>query len=125
RAAGGHLLGLGRAIGDMLGLGGTVVFVVGLRRAGGWGSRLVGSRGGGLVGLRRGGGELVGPLPLERLVGGQAAVARARQRRVRAAPAVGKDCVAATRGFLLLVAVFGLLGGELGLRADVDPPPGE
>ena len=61
----------------------------------------------------------------QRLVGLQAAVARAGQRRVGAAFAVGEDRRAAPGDFLLLVAVLGLLGGELGLRADVHAPAGE
>ena len=61
----------------------------------------------------------------ERLVGLEAAVARAGQRGVGAAAAVGEDRGAAALDLLLLVAVLGLLGGELGLRADVHAPAGQ
>src|ERR687888_2174321 len=60
----------------------------------------------------------------ERLVRVQAAVARTRQRRVRAAPAVGEDRGAAAAGLLLLVARL-LVLVEFGLRADVDAPAGQ
>src|SRR3954454_13118204 len=68
----------------------------------------------------------VGVLALERLVRLEAAVARAWQRGVGAAAAVGEDRAAATAELLLLaVAGLLLLLGELGLRADVDPPARE
>src|SRR5215217_4882566 len=74
----------------------------------------------------RSGAGAVGVLAGERLVGVQAAVARSRQRRVRAAAAVGEDRPAAAADLLfLLVAGVGLLLGELGLRADVDAPAGQ
>ena len=58
-------------------------------------------------------------------MGVQAAVARAGQRGVRAAPAGRHDRGAATLRLLLLVALLLLLGGELGLGLDVDPPAGQ
>ncbi len=61
----------------------------------------------------------------ERLVGFQTAVARARQRGVGAATAVGQHRGTAALDLLLLVTVLGLLGGELGLRADVNAPAGQ
>src|SRR5205814_8342456 len=64
--------------------------------------------------------DVVGARARERLVRRQAAVARARQRGARAAPAGGEDRRAAAALLLLLVAALLLLGGELGLRADVD-----
>src|SRR3954452_14542841 len=69
----------------------------------------------------------VGVLALERLVGVEAAVARAGQRGVRAAAAVGEDRAAAAAELLLLAVAAGLLLllGELGLGADVDAPAGE
>src|SRR6185295_12550478 len=82
-----------------------------------------GVRPGELLGRRAG--DVVRPGALERLVGVEAAVARARQRGVRAAPAVAEDRGAAAAGLLGLVALVLLLGGELGLGLDVDPPAGE
>src|SRR3954454_13143666 len=72
------------------------------------------------------GADAVGVLVGERLVGVQAAVARARQGGVRAAPAVAEDRRAAAAG-LLLFAVAGvlLLLGELGLGPDAHAPAGE
>src|SRR5215217_3607521 len=70
-------------------------------------------------------GDDVGVLAGERLVRVQAAVARSRERGVRAAPAVPEDRGAAAAGLLLLVAGVLLLLGELGLRADVDAPAGQ
>src|SRR5215218_4592254 len=67
----------------------------------------------------------VGVLVGQGLVGVEPAVARARQRGVRAAPAVGEDRRAAAADLLLLVARVLLLLGELGLRADVDAPAGQ
>src|SRR5262249_555831 len=70
----------------------------------------------------------VGVLALERLVAVEPAVARARQRGVRAAAAVGEDRVAAAAdvlGVLLAVPALGLLLGELGLGANVDAPAGQ
>src|SRR3954453_7618574 len=69
----------------------------------------------------------VGVLALERLVGVEAAVARAGQRGVRAAAAVGEDRLGGGRALLLLAvpAALLLLLGELGLGADVDAPAGE
>src|SRR5690349_1804616 len=68
----------------------------------------------------------VGVLALERLVRLEPAVARARQRGVGAAAAVGEDGAAAPAQLLLLaVARLLLLLGELGLGADVDPPARE
>ena len=61
----------------------------------------------------------------QRLVAFEAAVAGVGQRRVGTAPAVGEDRRAAAGDLLLLVAVLGLLGGELGLGADVHAPAGE
>src|SRR5688572_10560490 len=60
-------------------------------------------------------------------MGVEAAVARARQGRVRAPTAVGEDRVAAPAELLalLLVAALALLLGELGLGPDVDAPAGE
>src|SRR4051812_26954438 len=58
-------------------------------------------------------------------MGVEAAVARAGQRGVRAAPAVAEDGGAAAARLLRLVALVLLLGGELGLGLDVDPPAGE
>src|SRR4051812_50020648 len=59
-------------------------------------------------------------------MGVEAAVARAGQGGVRAAPAVGEDGAAAAAELLLLaVAGLLLLLGELGLGADVDAPAGE
>src|SRR3954449_2101305 len=70
--------------------------------------------------------DAVGVLVRERLVGVQTAVARTRQRRVRAAAAVAEDRGAAAAG-LLLLAVPGVLLflGELGFGADVDAPAGQ
>src|SRR5918993_3420372 len=70
-------------------------------------------------------GDDVGALARERLVGVEAAVARAGQGRVGAAAAVAEDRGAAAAGLLLLVARVLLLLGELGLRADVDAPARE
>src|SRR5215211_6405606 len=70
-------------------------------------------------------GDDVGVLARQRLVGVEPAVARARQRRVRAAPAVGEDRRAAAADLLLLVAGVLLLLRELGLGADVDAPAGQ
>src|SRR5439155_17174894 len=70
-------------------------------------------------------GHVVRALLGKRLVRRQAAVARARQGRVRAAPAVGENRRATARDGLFLVAALGLFGGELGLGAYVDPPPGQ
>src|SRR5215210_2271737 len=67
-------------------------------------------------------GDDVGVLAGQRLVGVEAAVARARQCRVGAAPAVAEDRGAAAAGLLLLVARVLLLLGELCLGADVDAP---
>src|SRR5215207_8253535 len=67
----------------------------------------------------------VGVLVGQGLVGVEPAVARARQRGVRAAPAVGEDRRAAAADLLLLVARVLLLLGDLGLRADVDAPAGQ
>src|SRR5690349_21420370 len=70
----------------------------------------------------------VGVLALERLVAVETAVARARQRGVRAAAPVREDRVAAAADVLrVLLAVPGLalLLGELGLGADVDAPAGQ
>src|SRR3954451_20149107 len=75
--------------------------------------------------LRRRTADVVGARALERLMGVEAAVARARQRRVRAAPAVAEDRGAAAARLLGLIALVLLLGGELGLGLDVDPPAGE
>src|SRR5215207_6855447 len=61
----------------------------------------------------------------KRLVRFEPAVARARQRRVRAPPAVSEDGRAAAADLLLLVAGVLLLLGELRLGADVDAPAGE
>src|SRR5215204_4102199 len=74
---------------------------------------------------RSGLGDDVSVLAGQRLVRVEAAVARARQRGVRAAPAVAEDRRAAAADLLLLVAGVLLLLGELGLRADVDAPAGE
>src|SRR6185437_2438398 len=70
-------------------------------------------------------GDVVALDLVERLVGLQPAVARAGQGGVGAAPAVGEDRRAAALQLLLLIAMLGLLGGELGLRADVHAPAGE
>src|SRR5262245_40525788 len=70
----------------------------------------------------------VGVLALESRVRVEPAVARARQRGVRAPSAVGEDRVAAPAdvlGAVVVVAALGLLLGELGLRADVDAPAGQ
>src|SRR3954452_1105563 len=69
--------------------------------------------------------DVVALLVLERLVAVEAAVARAGQRRVRAPPAVAEDRGAAAARLLGLVALVLLLGGELGLGLDVDPPAGQ
>src|SRR5215216_260394 len=62
----------------------------------------------------------------QRLVRVEPAVARARQRGVRAAAPVPEDRGAAAAGLLLLaVARVLLLAGELGLGADVDAPAGQ
>src|SRR3954451_5949868 len=72
------------------------------------------------------GADAVGVLVGERLVRVQAAVARARQGGVRAAPAVAEDRrAAAARLLLLAVAGVLLLLGELRLGADVHAPAGE
>src|SRR5439155_26293050 len=71
-------------------------------------------------------GDVVGVEVHERLVGGQAAVARAGQRRVGAAPAGGEDRVAATVELgLLAAAVLAVGRGVLGLGLDVDAPAGQ
>src|SRR5215210_4373077 len=76
--------------------------------------------------VRSGRTDDVGVLALERLVRLEAAVARAGQGGVRAAPAVGEDRAAAAAQLLLLaVARLLLLLGELGLGADVDAPARE
>src|SRR5206468_8074025 len=75
-----------------------------------------------LLGGRGGADDLVGAGALEGLVGLEAAVAGAGERGVGAAAAGRHDGGAATLDVLLLVAVLGLLGGELGLGLDVDPP---
>src|SRR3954470_12338640 len=68
----------------------------------------------------------VGVLALERLVRLEAAVARAGQRGVRAAAAVGEDGAAAAAELLLLaVAGLLLLLRELGLGPDVHAPARE
>src|SRR5947209_14599907 len=77
------------------------------------------------VGGARHGGHLVRGHVLERLVGLEPAVARAGKRGVGAAPAVGENGRAAALDLFLLVAVLGLLGGELGLGLDVHPPAGQ
>src|SRR3954451_20276723 len=68
------------------------------------------------------GADAVGVLVGERLVRVQAAVARAGQGGVGAAPAVAEDRRAAAARLLLLVAGVLLLLGELGLGADVHAP---
>src|SRR5665811_423570 len=71
-------------------------------------------------------GDLVGLEAGQRLVGGQAAVVGVADRRVGAAAAVAEHRQAVpVGGFLALVLLDLPLGGELGLRLDVDPPPGE
>src|SRR6202034_1734993 len=70
-------------------------------------------------------GDLVALDVRQRLMGLQPAVARAGQRRVRAATSVGEDRGATALDLLLLIAVLGLLGGELALRADVHTPAGQ
>src|SRR5436190_7477256 len=67
--------------------------------------------------------DLVGVEAAQRLVGVEAAVAGPGQRRVRAATAGRHDRGAAARDLLLVVAVLGFLGRELGLRLDVHAPP--
>src|SRR5215213_1930922 len=69
--------------------------------------------------------DAVGVLVGERLMRVQAAVARARQRGVRATAAVAEDRGAAAAGLLLLVARILLFLGELGFGADVDAPAGQ
>src|SRR4051794_29134124 len=79
-------------------------------------------------GLSSGPTDDVGVLAFQGLVAVEAAVARIRQRGVRAAAAVREDRVAAAAdvlGVLLAVPALGLLLGELGLGADVGPPPGQ
>src|SRR4051812_19245257 len=71
------------------------------------------------------GGDVVGVEVDERLVGGQAAVARRGQRRVRAAAAGREDRVAAPVEAVLLLAALGLDVGVLGLGLDVDAPAGQ
>src|SRR6201996_8798940 len=57
---------------------------------------------------------------------GQAAVGRARDRRVRTATAGGQNRhAAAVEGLFALVLDVGFLRGELGLRLDVDAPAGQ
>src|SRR5215207_1535234 len=75
--------------------------------------------------LRSGLPDDVGGLVGKRLVRLEPAVPRSRQRRVRAAPAVGEDRRTAAADLLLLIARVLLLLGELGLGADVDPPAGQ
>src|SRR3954454_18717353 len=61
----------------------------------------------------------------QRLVQRQAAVARAPEGGVWAAAPAGEHGRAAPGRLLLLVALAVILLGELGLRADVDPPARE
>src|SRR5207237_159061 len=70
----------------------------------------------------RGGLHLVRVLALERLMGRDPAVARARQRGVGAALAVREDRRTASRCVLVVETQLGLFLRELSLGPDVDPP---
>src|SRR3954451_19579453 len=69
--------------------------------------------------------DVIGALLRERLVGGQTAVARSRERGVRAPAAAREDGGTTPGRDLFLVAPLRLFRRELGLRADVDTPAGK
>src|SRR5262249_10844461 len=88
-----------------------------------------GSRDAGIVGrLGVGSGEVDGVVAVDarkRLVSLETPVARPGESAVWAAALTGEDRRATPLDLLLLVAVLGLLCGELRLRADINAPSGE